>query len=262
MVKSELNRIIRSKKGISALIVIFAFPFLDFLQHIYFDIIAFGDFGSYHLNHPVYMAFLSGSCTGHITQILFFWILPIYFMLLYSDSYTDDLRLGYWNCLTVRVGINEYYKTKFKIAALLPAALILGSLMINLLMCITLFHNGSMFGGLEDFYETMDSWFVFGFNHPYIYYQSYVLSACLICSLSSVLGLCCSIIFKNHFEAYPVAFTVWFVLILIPHGISNTVQPYTEYGIKYCLSGLGILIGVVTAFSAAVYFMRIKKGEV
>lgn len=262
MVKSELNRIMKTKKEMVALLIILAFPIVDFLQHIYFDVIVYGDLGAYHLEHPVYTAFLSGSCMGHVMQILFFWILPIYSMMLYADSYTDDVKSGYLKCLTSRVGRIDYYKTKFIIAALLPAILLLGSLIINLMMCIILFHNGSMFGGLEDFYETMDNWFIFGFNHPYLYYMFYSLSACIICSLSSILGLCCSIIFKNHFKAYPAVFIVWFIQILIPYGISNTVQPYTEYGIKYCLSGLAILIGVTLVFCITAYCMRIRKDEI
>lgn len=262
MVQSELVRTLKSRKGIAAMVLIFALPLIDFIQHIYFDIIQFGDFEAYHLNHPVYTAFLSGSSMGHFTQIVLFWILPLYFLMLYSDSCIEDEKIGYLKCLTSRVGRKEYYKTKFKIAVILPATLMFASLTINLILCVIFFHGGSMFGGLEDFYQTMDGWFIFGHDYPYVYYLFYVCTSCLLCSLSSVLGLCCSLIFKNHFKAYPAAFIIWFLLILVPYGISNTAQPYTEYGIKYCFSGLGILALVVFSLVAIAYFMRIKKDEI
>ncbi|MDB8744936.1 hypothetical protein PNU62_07895 [Ruminococcus bicirculans] len=61
---------------------------------------------------------MSGSTMGHFTQILLSFILPLYFLLLYADSYTTDRNSGYLKCLIMRVGKKEYYKTKFKIAAI------------------------------------------------------------------------------------------------------------------------------------------------
>lgn len=127
MIESELTRILKSTKGKVGILLIFLFPLVDFMQHIYGDIIAFGDFESYHLNHPAYSSFLAGSSMGHFTQILLFWILPLYFLLLYSDSYTTDRNYGYLKCLLSRTGRKNYYKNKFKIAFLAPIILMFSS---------------------------------------------------------------------------------------------------------------------------------------
>lgn len=259
---SELNVIFRSIKGKIAISLIFLLPAVDFFQHIYGEIIAYGEYDSSNFNHPVYCSFLSASSMGNFTQILMFWILPLYFMILYCDSYTSDRNSGYLKCLISRTGRKKYYKTKFKIAFFLPFILMFISLTLNFLMCIIIFHNGDMFGGFEDFYLSMDRWLIFGIEHPFIYYFIYVIADCLIGGLCGILGMCCSILFANHFKAYPISFFVWFLQILIPFGIGNTVQPYTEYGIKYFISGLCILVVSILILFAITYFVRLIKDEI
>ena len=76
---------------------------------------------------------------GHFTQILLSFILPLYFLLLYADSYTTDRNSGYLKCLIMIVGKKEYYKTKFKIAAIVPSVIMFFSLLLNFLLCIIFF---------------------------------------------------------------------------------------------------------------------------
>ena len=262
MIKSELDRVLKSTKGRVALILILIMPIIDLLMHIYGEIIVYGGFESYQFFHPTYASFLSGSSVGHFTQILFFWMLPLYFLILYSDSYTTDMKSGYYTSLISRIGKREYFKTKFKIAFLLPFIIMFLSLTLNLIISFLLFHSGYSLGGLEYYYETMNRWFQFGYRNPYLYYFIYIITDSLICALASVLGLCCSILFKNHFKAYPAAFFIWLAQIILPFGIGNTLQPFTEYGLSYFMSGLSIFIACVAIMFGITYFLRIKKDEI
>ena len=178
-------RIFKSTKGRLIILLMFLLPLIDFIQHIYNDIILFGSFDPE--NHPAFTSFLSGSTMGHFTQILLSFILPLYFLLLYADSYTTDRNTGYLKCLIMRVGKKEYYKTKFKIAAIVPSVIMFFSLLLNFLLCIIFFHSGSSFGGMEEYYHDMNKWFIFGYNHPYIYYFTYIITYCFVCGLCSVL---------------------------------------------------------------------------
>lgn len=261
MIKSELTRIFNSFKGRVGFALIFIFPLIDVIQHIYGDVIMFGDFGTYHINHPAYAAFLSGSSMGHFTQILMFWILPLYFLVLYSDSYIEDSKTGYKTCIVSRIGRREYYKVKIGLSFFVPLILVFISLSLNLIICLCLFRKGVMFGGLEDFYMTMDEWFRYGFNHPYKYYFVYMITVSIVSGLSGIMGVCCSIIINDYLKVYPMVFGIWFIQILIPFGIGNSVQPYTEYGIGYYFSGLVIYIISIFIICCCTYIVR-RKDEI
>ena len=59
MIKCELMRIFKSTKGRLIILLMFLLPLIDFIQHIYNDIILFGSFDPE--NHPAFTSFLSGS---------------------------------------------------------------------------------------------------------------------------------------------------------------------------------------------------------
>jgi hypothetical protein len=266
MIKSELSRTIKSTKGKIAIGLIFGMPFLDFLLHVYEDIVAYGDydklkFGLSRFLNPAYAGFLSGSSIGKFLQISFFWMLPLYFLILYSDNYITDLKYGYNVCLASRVGKKKYFKNKFEIAFLLPLVITLFSFTFNLICNAIIFHGGNNFRGYEQFYETMDSWFVWGYRNPYIYYFIYLIADAAICALSSILGLCCSILFKNYYTAYPVAFFIWLSQLILPFGAGRSIQPYTEYGLKYFIYGLVCFSAIVIVFLLLTYFIRVKNDD-
>ena len=96
---------------------------------------------------------------GAFYTILLSFILPLYFLLLYADSYTTDRNSGYLKCLIMRVGKKEYYKTKFKIAAIGSVCNNVFSLLLNFLLCIIFFHSGSSFEAWEEYYHDMNKWF-------------------------------------------------------------------------------------------------------
>lgn len=265
MIKSELCRIIKSTKGKMIIGMIIGMPFLDFILHVYEDVIAYGDydklsFGLHRFCHPTYASFLSGSSIGKFLQISFFWMLPLYFLILYSDSYITDKKFGYNVCLISRIGKKEYFKNKFRLAFLLPLILVLISFGFNLFCNFTVFHGGQSFRGYEQFYEDMDSWFIWGYKNPYIYYPVYIAADAYICALCSVLGLCCSILFKNHYTAYPAAFFIWLTQIILPFGAGRSVQPYTEYGLKFFAVGL-ITFTFIVMSVFIVTFLKVKKDD-
>ena len=262
MIKSELNRIFKSRKSIITLFIIAIMPIIDFFMHIYGEILVYGGYNPTFIFHPVYSSFLSGSSIGSFTQILFFWLLPLYFLIIYSDSASIDLKNKYSIPLITRIGKQEYYKTKFKIAFLFPFISVFAILTLNLLLNILIFHSGTSFAGLEGYYNTFDNWSSFGFTHPYIYYLIYIITNSFICAGCSIMGLCCSILFKNLYIAYPATFFIWFIQIIIPFGIGNTIQPYTEYGFTYFVSGLFIFILILFVVCAITYFSKVKKDEI
>lgn len=259
MVKSELDRVFKSRKGRLWLAAILAMPVIDLIIHVLNDVISYGDFESYHIKHPVFASFLSGSAIGKFPQILFFWLLPLYFLALYSDSVFDDVRYGYDICLQSRTGRREYFRTKFTVSFCLPFALVFVELLVNLLLNVLLFHRGSQFGGYEDFYQSMGAWFVFGIRHPYPYYLVYIIVTSLICGLAGVLGMCCSILLSNRYVAYFLAFFLWLIQIILPFGIGHAIQPYIEGGFSLFLSGLAAYAATVLGVFAATFLVKVKK---
>jgi len=264
MVKSELTRIMKSKKGKIITGLILGIPFIDFLLHVYEEIILYGEFdklkpGLARFIHPVYAGFLCGSAAEEILQLIFFCVIPVFFLILYSDSYISDMKCGYIDCSVSRSDRSKYFRNKFITAFGMPFLLMLVSLVFNLICNVTVFHGGMSFRGLEQFYELMDNWFVFGYKNPYMYYLAYVLAYSVICGLSSILGLCCCILSENRCKAYPAVFFIWLVQLALPYGAVRTFQPYTEYGIKYFVFGLVCSFAIVLFVFAVTYFMKIVK---
>lgn len=251
MIKSELERVFRGTRGRLAAALILAMPALDLVIHLFCDVLFYGDFQSYHLDHPVYAAFLCGSAVGKMPQILFFWLLPLYFLPLYGDSVLEDARTGYGRCLQSRAGRRSCLRTKLGLSFALPAGLVLGGLLANLLLCVLLFHGGYGFGGYEDFYESMGPWFALGIRRPYLVYGIYMLSASLVCGLTGLLGACCCLLAPRRTGAYFLAFCLWLLQIILPWGVGHAVQPFVEGGFGLFLSGLGIYAATVLLTLAA-----------
>lgn len=266
MIKSEIYRTIKSSKGKVIIMLMFVLPFIDMCQHIYWDYYDYIFYNSSvnrsQFDHPVFASFLCSSTQGHFTQILLFWILPIYFLIMYSDSYTTDFNTRYNNSAISKVGKRTYYKSKYIVSFIIPFATVMISLIINLVFCLILFHGGKSFAGMESYYDTMGDWFILGYNHPYIYYGIYIVTFSFICGLCGILGLSCSLITKNHFKSYPVAFFIWFAQIISPLSITYSMQPFIEYDFPYFISALAILIATVSIVFAIAYFMRIRKDEI
>ncbi|MFZ7825811.1 hypothetical protein [Priestia sp. J2] len=252
--KSSLLRIYKSRKSMIFFWIIILLPLIE-LSSFYITKIKWGtDY------HPAISFFLSGS-GGHIPQILLFWFLPIYFLIIYSDSYTQDVKYGY-NCIEIsKVGKKNYIRTKFLVSFFAPFIIMTLALGINLVLSYILFAGGTYSLGLFEMHFANDLLHNFSLNNPFLTCLIFLLNVSIFSGLAGTLGLSASLIFKEPKYTYPAAFFTWFVLIILNNSMMNVFQPFTEYGFHHVVSAeiryLIILI-LIPFFS---YFYWIKKDE-
>ncbi len=124
LIKSELYKMLKSKKSIFFIVLMILIPFIDLISNIlnvYLD---------YWLNKEAYIdwfvpsmrlnpamgSFLSGSSHGHISQMLLIWIMPIYLMIIYSDTYISEVKYGYNNIVFTKSDRRKIVRQRFVIS--------------------------------------------------------------------------------------------------------------------------------------------------
>lgn len=265
MIKSELYRILKSAKGKVIMIIFILLPLVDFIINWYVE---FTGYEGYEyliyedLSHPSYASFLSGSSQGHVAQILLIWILPIYFLIAYSDSGITDYKTGFKNFTFLRTGKRNYYTSKLIVSFIFPALITFLSLMINFILCNIIFHEGNSFGGMEFDANSNGYLFSISYHNPIISYIIYIFIFAFISGLVSIFSLCVSLISRNSFIAYPTVFFIWFLQIALKYSITYTIQPFIEYDIKYFIAGLTICFSITFISLIVLYFVRIRKDEI
>lgn len=265
MIKSELYRVLKSKKGKVISIILLLLPLVDVIINWYEE---FTGYEGYEyliyedLSHPSYASFLSGSSQGHVAQILLIWILPIYFLIAYSDSGITDYKTGYKNFTLLRTGKKSYYASKLIVAFINPVIIMIISLTINFIICNVIFHGGDSFGGMECDVDSNGFLFRISYLNPVISYIAYILVFAVLSGFVSVFALCISLISRNSFIAYPVTFFIWFLQIASKYSITYAIQPFIEYGVKYFIAGLTICFSITFISLIVLYIVRIRKDEI
>lgn len=253
--ESSFLRIYKNRKSMIFFWIIILVPLIE-VSFFYLNNIKWGtDY------HPAIAFFLSGS-GGHIPQILLFWFLPIYFLIICSDDYIQDVKYGYNTIIISKVGKIIYIRNKFVMSFLVPFITMLTALVFNLILAYILFAGGTFSFGLFEMTFGDDLLHEFSLNNPFLTTLAFLLNVSLFSGLAGTLGVSASMIFRERKYTYPAAFFVWFALIILNNSLMNLFQPFTEYGfddviaaeIQYLI--LLVLIPILT------YFYSVKKDEI
>ncbi|MGE1164473.1 hypothetical protein ACQJ0Y_14490 [Peribacillus simplex] len=253
---SNIFRIYKNKRSMIVFWLIVILPLIDQIQ-------LFINKLKWDTNYNPYIAsFLTGVSEGHIGQILLFWFLPIYLLILCSDDYIQDVQNGYNSIIISKLGKKEYIKTKLLTSFLFPASNMFIALMLNLMLSIILFWKGTY---SLDYFETDwtgNALALFSQAYPSVTYILFLLNVCLITGLAGTIGMSISFIYPKRSIVYPLTFFIWFIQIVF-HGSSliSIFQPFTEYGFPYVLPILIRTIIVFTLIPIFIYFFKVKKDE-
>lgn len=265
MFKSELYKVFKSKKSMVFLLFIFSIPLLDLIiaykQNFeeYFKYPEFYPNGpsKNYIMHPSIAAFLSGSTFGHIGQMLLIWILPIYLLIIYSDSYIQEKKLGYNNIIFARSSRKKVLKSRFFISFALPFLISLCSMSLNFIMTNILFYGGKSYMGLDVPAKSgaLGSFFTFSINYSTLTYCFYIIVYSFIAGCVGAYCLGLSYLFSSYKTTYPLAVFVWAILIIMPCSIIGPIQPFTEIPLTKAIIALIILV-VVTLTTMFICFMK------
>lgn len=255
-IKAELYRILKSSKSRIFIFLIFLVPVVDILLNFQQNVVPHlheeGDF-SVFLYHPSEAAFLSGASHGHITQMLLIWLMPIYILLIYGDSYIWEKSCGYTGIIFSQYSRKKIVQTKFAVSFLLFFSIIFLSLLLNFLLANLLFMGGSDFKGMELMLAEGDlsGWWAWSLENPFLAYFLYMILYSILAGIFGVVCYAVCYLAPSYKLAYTICFFLWFGQIVSPYSITYAIQPFIEYGPEYFLPAL--LIFFVIAFAIVVF---------
>lgn len=242
--KSNILRIYKDKRSMVIFWLIIIIPCID--------LIALKLQWETNFN-PLIAFFLVGSSEGHITQILLFWFLPIYLLILCSENYIQDVKMGYQKILISAIGKRKYFWGKIKVSFLVPFFLMLISLLINLFLSYLVYAGGTESSGI---FEN------FSYQHPLMIDIIFLLCVSFITGLAGVLGSSVSFIFPDRKYAYSLTFFIWFILIALPNdSITILMQPFTEFGFDYFIRAFLVNVLILISIPIFAYIYKVKTDE-
>lgn len=267
--KSELYKIFKSKKSVVFIVLMLLIPIGEMVINV-LDI--FGDYWQYPQYYPdgitaemiplpALKSFLAGGSTGHIAQMLLIWILPIYLMMIYSDSYAYEVSCGYNNIVFCKEERRIIIRDKFIVSFLLPFTISVVSLLINFLLAHIFFYGGKDTLGLAQIFDST-SFPGMCLKHSNITYLVYIFIYSMLAGGCGIICTSVCYLIPNIKIAYPVAFFIWFVQILLPCSLVYVMQPFIEYGFDYTIPALGLFIIIVITMVIITYRKKVKCDEI
>jgi len=256
--KSHLLRIYKNKKSMLIFWFILFLPLMDLAQ-LYNETLKLGV--SYN---PLIASFLTGSTQGHIGQMLLFWFLPIYLLIMCSDDYIQDTENGYNSILISKLGKKTYIRNKLLISFFAPGLTMLIALTLNLIMSVLLFTTELEGSALSSFFQT--NWSGnkladLSQSYPLTVYIVFLLNVSLMTGFAGLLGASISMIIPYRKYTYPLTFFVWFIQITLNNSIIGIFQPFTEYGFNNLLPILVRSLVILLMIPLISYIYKVKTDE-
>ncbi|WP_368077918.1 DUF2705 family protein [Bacillus sp. NTK074B] len=255
MFKSHIHRIAINKKSILALLLILTIPMLEIMQLLHYQS------NSEMVFHPAFAFFLSASSIGHAPQIILFWFLPIYFLLLGSDDAIQDKKTGYRNILISKIGKRNYYLEKLGTSFIISFTVMAVSLFLNFILVSFIFRKGTFSKGILEMDQEAGTLMSFSADHPYSAVLLFTVITCVFAGSAGLLGASMSLFFQDAKYVYPASFFIWFLFVLRENSIVYLFQPFAEYDWNVLLPILYIALVVFIMIPIIVSILGIKYHE-
>ncbi len=274
MITSELKKIFFSKKSLLFLLLLLLIPLYDLYMNatMYPESLseAMKIYGAGGILHPSEAAFLTGRSIGHLPQMAFVWILPVYCLSIYCDLFVVEKRSGFVEAVAARIGFSRYYVYKILFSFGFFFCITLVVLLINYGLACIVFNGGTDLGGMADNYLTRgvgDAFNIWEIQHPYITYLLFVLSFSVITGGCGALCTAISILIPDYKRLYPICIFAWLIQFMLSfflgfQDITAAIQPFTEYnGTDFLAAHIIWLITILVAIFLVVV-RRLHKDEI
>lgn len=224
MYKSHIQRIFQNPIKLSILIILVFIPSFEVLQLIY-------QLRNFELERTVYkLFFLSGAGRGHLFQVIYLWLLPLYLLFIVSDDSCYDEKIGYKYVLMSRVGRKKYIQEKWITSFVFSTLIMFISLFLNIIFVYLAFGSRC-----SDAYIARDLVGMSGtleqlsLSYPLFTYFIYTIIASIISGFVGMLGAIISTTFRDKKYTYAITFMIWLIFIVMDDSIMLVLQPYIEY---------------------------------
>ncbi|MBP7952814.1 MAG: hypothetical protein KBH56_00910 [Enterococcus sp.] len=186
---------------------------------------------------------LASNSRGHVAAILLFWVFPLYAFLLFAERFIKERTSNAFLVEQIRTPKKKGLLTKcITNASLLTSFFALGFLVNSLIVLLLIPKPTAVFDQrYAEMLEVFTSWEKVGtwiYAHTNITYMIYVLFACIIFFLMSLLIGLLALVFPNRKVVYSFAMIYWLIWWFIPYDLSMAIQPFTEYGLSYAIVAL------------------------
>ena len=266
MISKELNDFLKSKKTWIIVFAMFLIPMIDLAMNIYssyWDFWTHRDAYSDYLApdrifHPSKGAFLAGTSVGHMPQMLLVWLMPIFLLLMYSDTYIKEYQLSYHYIISTRIQNRKIFSAKILTGFIIGFTTVFLSMSLNYIFAWIVFREGVSFGGLESMIGSDMKLLSVSLQYPIITYIIYIFMFSLISGLYSASCVSLSFCFKTYKLLYGTCIVVWFLQILSPFSLTFVIQPFIEYGPGRIIPSVVIFLMLVSASLAVGYYSKVK----
>lgn len=265
MIKSEFIKLFKSKKTWLVFITVLVIAVADSCLAIYESKPEYVD-EIYGLSNPAYFSLISGNKYYSLLTI-FFYMMPIFLMLAYCDTYVKERKNGITLLQHTKIGRKKYFSSKTTVAFLFPFVIMGIPNLINILINTIFLWGGTNFSGLQVEYtrEQLGELMYRSINHPYTTYFIFLLMNLIVYGLLSVMCQSLCFIFKDNRIVYLLSLAIWIGLYFSSRkiGIAYVLQPFLSINIEPIIySFLAFLPSVFIPLAIAYYCMVHKKDEI
>jgi len=249
----NLQRLLGDKRKILIILFLLLLPSIEVIQYIY-EKNAFG----VELPYPLYATFLSCYARGHIFHSIYFWILPIYILILTIETCVEDYTTGNKNIIMSRIGKEKYSVMRICEGFLVPFFIVLLGLLLNMVFVMIVCRGGTatIYGNHPLFFnkDTMPDTLLFkiSYEHPMITNIIYALFTALYAGIIGISATVMSFVIYDRRVIYGINFVVWFIQIMFKNSILLLFQPFIEYGfaviVPLFLWSLGVYLMIIMFF--------------
>ena len=261
MLRKELYSILISKKTYIVFGILLAITFYDlwinFNNSIYGQYSYDGKVLWDRVSSPPFMAFLSGRSEGHITAILYEWMIPLYLLVLIGDSYVSEYKSGAWLATSIRSNKKQILYARLLATFIVSFTIMFLTFLMNYICCLLIFSKGTSTPLPMDFHIIGK----LSFDFPYITYIVYMILDSIIMALCGVMCSALSFCIKDMKYLYATSFLIWLLLIMLPWSITYVLQPFIEYGLKEIVIALMIFVMILGICIYLAYREKVIKDE-
>lgn len=262
MFNFEISKLLKNWRFIFFATLIILVPEIDLLIQLKSQIEAGFDTAKFILN-PAEVSFLASNSIGHYGQMVLIWLLPLILLNLYTDHQVSEVKNGYLNATLIRNSRKKFYQTKLALSAIIPAFLVLLSLVINFLIALLIWHGGKDFSGMEDELQQLKvikpfQLLVLQMEHTYSTVVIYIFIFTLSVAIFGMVTQAIVFMFPNYYIAYPFAFLLWIIQVMSPYSSTYFMQPFIEYGLRSIIPAAIVYLSSSLIVIGIGYFRQVR----
>lgn len=241
MLKIELNKAIKNKFFIFAVMLGLAVTFLSFLYNTESYLSGLADRAFYEeefnvkYNHFIGITTLYNSWVGGeaytLGSTIYFFIFPILIAIPYGWSYCSELKSGYIKNAATRCGKMKYFMSKYISSFIVGGLTMIIPLLTNFLLTAAFIPAYQPQVNYMQYYGVFSNTFLseMFYIHPNLYILIYILLNFIFCGLIACLSCTIANILKNRV----IAVLFPFVVTLIIHYIADVFKNYYQLEISF-----------------------------